>query len=147
MAQVIAHAFRRLADEESLIILQPTSPLRLLEDIDASVKLFSSSKKEVVSVSPVKAPGGIFSLKRGSYPYMVKQTKDDAGLLALNGAIYIVQRSRVETGALLGEKVIGYVMPQERSIDIDTESDLRMAEIMAKGLGLDEIFNQWERDR
>jgi N-acylneuraminate cytidylyltransferase len=150
MADVIAHAFTHLPGEEYLIILQPTSPLRLPEDIDASIELFFSRKKDVVSVSPVRAPGGIFSLKRGSYPpavRRVKQTRDDASLFALNGAIYIVQKRRIERGAFLSKKVIGYIMPQERSVDIDTESDLRSAEIIAKRLGLDETFNQWERTR
>ena len=148
MVEVIAHAFRRLPDEESLIILQPTSPLRLPQDIDASVKLFLSGEdEEVVSVSPVKAPGGIFSPERDLHLRLARHSASDTQFFALNGAIYIVPNSRVKTGALLGKRIIGYPMPPERSIDIDTESDLKLAEIMAKGLALDEIFNQWERDR
>ena len=48
----------------------------------------------------------------------------------INGAIYLVTRDKIRKADLLKENCFAYVMPRERSIDIDTELDFIIAEHM-----------------
>ncbi len=51
----------------------------------------------------------------------------------LNGALYVTRtKILLEQNRMLGEHTIPYIMPQERSIDIDTPADLRLAECILK---------------
>jgi CMP-N-acetylneuraminic acid synthetase len=51
----------------------------------------------------------------------------------LNGALYVTRtKTLLEQNRMLGENTIPYIMPQERSIDIDTPEDLRLAECILK---------------
>ena len=55
---------------------------------------------------------------------------------ALNGAIYYAECGLVrESGALVGPGTMGYPMPAERSIDIDTPLDWRIAELLLADAG------------
>jgi CMP-N-acetylneuraminic acid synthetase len=52
----------------------------------------------------------------------------------LNGAIYVTRRKvLMEEERLLGKHTLSYIMPQERSIDIDTPIDFKIAEIILSG--------------
>lgn len=122
------------------VLLQPTSPFRTAEDIDAAVDLAVSREADaVVSVCPAQ-----------DHPYLVK-TLDGGGRIAslvqsnhpprqafpqayvLNGAVYVNR-----TKALLQERVIvpegalAYVMPEERSLDIDTPWQLQLADLLMR---------------
>jgi N-acylneuraminate cytidylyltransferase len=45
-----------------------------------------------------------------------------------NGAVHILDVARFRAaGTYVADPLVGYVMPRERSIDIDTEADLREA--------------------
>ena len=46
----------------------------------------------------------------------------------LNGAVYLVNRQELERPEMLRHKCYAYIMPAERSIDIDTELDFKIAE-------------------
>ena len=49
----------------------------------------------------------------------------------LNGALYIVRtQCLTEPMDWYGDKSFAYIMPRERSIDIDSELDFKMAEFM-----------------
>ena len=51
----------------------------------------------------------------------------------LNGAIFVFKRDTVmEKRKIFGGKTIGYVMPEKRSIDIDSLKDFELAEILMK---------------
>jgi CMP-N-acetylneuraminic acid synthetase len=47
----------------------------------------------------------------------------------------VSRRSTIEAGDLVGEDIRGYVMPRERSIDIDTAFDLELAEFLFQRRG------------
>jgi CMP-N,N'-diacetyllegionaminic acid synthase len=47
-----------------------------------------------------------------------------------NGAIYACRREVVEQGTLIGSDARPYVMPRERSVNIDDELDLTLAELL-----------------
>ncbi|MFA4991100.1 MAG: acylneuraminate cytidylyltransferase family protein [Candidatus Omnitrophota bacterium] len=117
-----------------ILLLQPTSPLRTRADIDNAIRLLFSKKA-----------GAIVSVyKSGHKPYWsdtlpknrcMKDFMKGSGFKAgaperytLNGAIYLgysdyIRRHR----GFIGQKTFAYVMPEERSVDIDNEFDFWLA--------------------
>ncbi len=53
----------------------------------------------------------------------------------VNGAIYLVTRQELYAEKMLRNKSYAYIMPQERSIDIDTELDFEFAELIMNRMG------------
>ena len=73
------------------------------------------------------------------YPLMNKDEKtytrrqDLPSVYQLNGALYVTRRNiLLEENRILGNNTLAYIMPQERSIDIDTQTDLKLAEALLK---------------
>lgn len=117
------------------IYLQPTSPLRTSLDIKASLELFMTGDfHTVVSVSPVKSDAAWTLRVNGSraefiWPEALAMRSQDIHLFRLNGAIYINEISQLlERKEFLGELVGVHQMPEERSLDIDTLADWKIAE-------------------
>lgn len=129
------------------VLLQPTSPLRTSEDVDAALALLARSKADaVVSVSLAEPPPWwMVTLGRGGVPRPVvrrpRQFVTPGQLLppvyALNGAIYAMRRAFLFRGTpVLEGKTRCYVMPRERAVDIDHEQDFLLAEAMLRSLRL-----------
>ena len=51
-------------------------------------------------------------------------------LYVRNCAVYAAWRATVEAGAIIGADCRAYVMPRERSVDINEEIDLALAEVL-----------------
>ena len=123
-----------------VVLLQPTSPMRNAEDIDAAIQLLAESQADsVVSVKPVteypqwmkKMDGEhrISSLFEEMDITSARQDLEKSYLL--NGAIYLSRASSLSKhGSFYGGDTRGYLMPEERSIDIDTLNDFLMAEAL-----------------
>ena len=58
------------------------------------------------------------------------QQRQDAKIVSPNGAIYIAMSENLRSGKSWWDNPIGFMMPQERSVDIDTPMDLRIAEVL-----------------
>jgi len=141
MAAVISHIARKFVSFSHLVILQPTSPLRSADDINAVIdQVERTGCPSVVSVTEVKHhPYWIFKKdaneKLSSFcdnidlaKFPTRQSLEKA--YALNGAIYCVERAWfMETGNLVNEESMGYEMPRSRSIDIDSPEDWESAQI------------------
>jgi CMP-N,N'-diacetyllegionaminic acid synthase len=143
---VVLHTLDWLADNDDchpdyLLLLQPTSPLRTSADIDAAVDL--AEKHDADSVVSVCAAH--------NHPYLVKQVtsagvladflsvdrkaylrrQDLPGAYALNGALYIIRPSVLrQQQTFLPERTFPYVMPAERSLDIDDPWDLHLVRLV-----------------
>ena len=64
---------------------------------------------------------------------MKKNRQELAKFYRLNGAIYLAYCDYIkEQESFLGEKTFTYIMPRERSIDIDDETDFELAQILMK---------------
>ncbi len=120
-----------------IMLLQPTSPLRNAMDIKEAYKIFLDHQAD--SLQSVTLSGAqpylLRELDNGQLtPYLKGEREhlrrqDLKELYALNGAIYIVKRDLLmDSGILVGRHNYGYIMPKERSVDIDDEFDLKMAE-------------------
>jgi len=143
---VLQHAvsFVEYQDEirvDWVLLLQPTTPLRLIEDIEKSVNLaLQNSCDSVISVVKVVAEHPIL-MKRIEdnrlLPYCIKERegtrRQDCQPPAYlrNGAIYLTRRDvLMEKDSIWGEVIRPYVMPPERSVNIDSELDLKLAELI-----------------
>lgn len=145
---VTQHAVRFIEKEigqkiDIAVTLQPTSPFCQSEDIDACIKLLLKNKTVSSVFSAVEIherPEWMFRLKDGEYaePYIsgtlrgrriVRQFYEK--LFIPNGAIYATRREALfDENALIAKRTSLYVMPRERSIDIDEEIDLKFAEFL-----------------
>ncbi len=138
------HALRWLAKNESyhpnqMILLQPTSPLRQASDIDEAINLLRSRKGDaVLSLTAVHHhPEWMFQMDSSarishySTADLNRNRQELPDRYAENGAIFLVQCERfLAEESWYSERTYGYLMPEERSIDINTESDLRLAEFL-----------------
>ena len=128
------------------INLQPTSPLRSNDDIDKALQYLIENKKNhirsVVSVSEVSKPldWSVRLDEDGSMSSFVRKAKklnlrsqDATPTYALDGAIYAGHISDIlkhKSFYIPVGRVQPLVMPANRSIDIDTEFDLKLAEFL-----------------
>lgn len=147
---VVVWNFQRLMSTklapDAMAVLRATSPLRTSADIDAAVGLlFSRSDVDsVVSVTPAVGYHPI-RLKRIDEGWLVdafdgeghsprrRQTLET--LYIRNGAIYVAKREVLGKGYLWGDHCLPYLMPQERSLNINTRFDLLVAELLIKYSG------------
>lgn len=141
---VVRHALETLGEDfDAVCLLQPTSPFRRAEDIDACIAMLEDRELDaVVSVLPVPHEHN---------PHWV-YFEDNAGLLRLatgeeqpiprrqelppafhrDGSVYVTRREVVLSGgegSLYGRRLGGYVMPDAgRSVNLDTPADWERAE-------------------
>lgn len=123
-----------------LALLQPTSPLRSSSDIQAALDLLAEKRAgSVVSVckcehSPLwmNTLGDDLSMKDFLSRQAVNVNRQELKpFYRLNGAIYIAEWEYLkENNGFFGERTYAYIMPQERSVDIDSELDLRFAGLL-----------------
>lgn len=130
-------------EADIFVDLQPTSPLRLPEDILAAVELQICTGAESVITGQVakcspyfnlverRADGTVDLAKRPPSPFVRRQ--DAPACYDMNGSIYVWPRF-VMTPALsvFYPSTHLYEMPEERSVDIDTELDFLFAELLLK---------------
>jgi CMP-N,N'-diacetyllegionaminic acid synthase len=126
---------------EHVILLQPTSPLRRKDDIEAAIEIYlENSADSLQSVSPsLVHPYLLRTIQNNSLSPFLKQTdpnlrrQDLDEVYQLNGAIYIVKRDLLlNQDTIVGSNNVGYVMPKERSVDIDDMFDFYLAESLMK---------------
>lgn len=123
---------------DALVLLQPTSPLRAAEDIDAAMSVWEShGRLGLCSVSIAESnPLLLRVLGEGGVVHPVvaqgstMRRQDVPTYYRVNGSIYINRFSEITLATSLNDNPIGFVMPRERSIDIDTFEDFRNAEKM-----------------
>ena len=130
---VVFHALKEIPGYDYLLLLQPTSPLRTSEDIDAAFALMLEKQAPAcVSVCPVEeSPYWMYQLEGQSrlrsvleMPLEATRRQDLPNVYSLNGAIYIARVDwLLRQRSFMSCDTVGYVMPRERSVDIDTPED------------------------
>ena len=135
----VLHALEQLPHVGDVLLMQPTSPLRTSDDIKAIVALRHQAACEtVVSLTPsAKHPAWMYSLSQDQLlePLLLMDAADCRQQLSatymLNGALYLASRAfLLREHAFIGPDTLGYVMPVERSVDIDTLLDWQWAEFL-----------------
>jgi CMP-N,N'-diacetyllegionaminic acid synthase len=144
-ASVVEHALDFMEKDksikyDSILMLQPTSPLRTSKHIDDSIELLNS--KECDSVVSITSVGGNHPLRmkcivdnklinyidQGFWNMRPRQSLPDVYIR--NGAIYLIRRDLFKKRRqLIGKKCLGYIMSDDESINIDTLIDLKIAKL------------------
>lgn len=134
----VLHAIKNIPDFDYIVLLQPTSPLRSVKDIDGCLEFCVQQNAEsCVSVMESEVtPYWMFTLGDDYLltPFMkdkkqVTRRQDAPKLYQLNGAIYVNRRDLlIKKQSLISENTIAFIMPPERSIDIDIELDFQICE-------------------
>lgn len=123
---------------EYIVLLQPTSPLRESIDIDEAIEMLEQKGADgVVSVcemehSPLWSntlPDDMSMQNFLKDEVINKRSQDLQKYYRLNGAIYIVKIDKFlkQKSVFLDKNIFAFEMNQERSIDIDTKLDFKIA--------------------
>lgn len=144
---VTRHAVQVLADAgtnfDYVMVLQPTSPLRSAADIDAAIALaVERDADNIVSVCPTDHPPewsnalpADNNLKDFYRPGVRGIRSQDLPVsYRLNGALYLHRTAPLLAGQAPDTRVASYayIMPRERSVDIDTAMDFAIASLFAE---------------
>jgi CMP-N-acetylneuraminic acid synthetase len=152
---VLQHAVRFVERQDGLtldwiLLLQPTSPLRTWQDIETALNLARDGACDsVISVVQVIAEHPIF-MKRIEdnrlMPFCIEEkegTRRQDGqppAYMRNGAIYLTRRDvLMKHNSIWGRIIRPYIMPPQRSVNIDSELDFKLAEIMLAEQNRDQI--------
>lgn len=137
---VIEDALEHLgSDFEYLVWLQPTSPFRSSADIDACLqRIADGSADACVSVTASRAkvewlfflgPNDRLDPVAGTAPPDRRQELRPA--FVLNGAVYAMRiEAYRRSHTFISDRTVAWVMPPERSIDLDEQADFDLAERM-----------------
>jgi len=140
-----------LDEQDCLLLLQPTTPLRTLADLSAACSLLDSSWETadaVVSVCEVDGPhphkmqvirGGVLEALMGGDSSVPRQSLPVVYLP--NGAIYLAKISvLLEENTFLPKRTRPWVMSALSSINLDHPLDLMLLDsVVSKGLGREAI--------
>lgn len=139
---VLIHAlnFFKLNGREykRLILLQPTSPLRSVEDVAGSLALYTDDIDMVVSVTKSHAPAVLCTDDDNGYVQLVYNKKAIGRqqlqeMYEFNGAVYVINvQSLLKKGIAGFTKKVKYVMSKENSVDIDDIIDFRLVETILR---------------
>ncbi len=136
----VLHALEMLSSENytHVVLLQPTSPMRNSEDIDGAIRLcIDRAAPACLGVCEAPhPPWWMFGMDadRKLSPLMAAKDiplrrQDAPKAYQLNGAIYVAEIGFIKSSkGFIGPESLGYAMPGERSLDIDSELDILLAE-------------------
>lgn len=133
----VLHCIEFVGDYTIFVLLQPTSPLRTAEDIDAAIEIFiAHGEKGLCSVNEIsdhpiltRTMDGDGMLQPLLNTNSTVRRQDMPAFYHVNGAIYINRIDEINRDTSFNDNPVGYVMPRERSVDIDIVEDLKIAEI------------------
>jgi CMP-N,N'-diacetyllegionaminic acid synthase len=139
MVDVLRHALGQIGPCDALVLLQPTSPLRRAEHIDAAVELLRTSGADaVVSVVEVPhqfRPGSLMALEDGRLLPLgepVSGRQEKPVVYARNGPAVLVLRPDRLGDDLYGGDCRPYVMEPRDSIDVDGPFELELADVLLR---------------
>lgn len=143
--EYVQHSLEYLAQHHSLhfdriVIVQATSPFTSGADIDAVIQRLIQTKADC-AVSVRKVPHDLHPLKfkRIENGILVPLIESENGRMAShqldpvyvrNGAVYAINIELIRKNQLLNDRCAAYEMPEERSLDINTEMDLQFAQFL-----------------
>jgi CMP-N,N'-diacetyllegionaminic acid synthase len=122
---------------DAFLLLQPTCPLRCSEDIQAATRLYQDEQADsVISVYRLESTHPYYMYRlEGNTPHLLMpeaagqhHRQDYPPVYVRNGAIYLVDRDVLrERRSFYGDRLRAVVMPEERSVNVDTRADLARA--------------------
>jgi CMP-N,N'-diacetyllegionaminic acid synthase len=140
---VSLHAIDALQDTyDAVMLLQPTTPFRTAQDIDGALDLLEGSTADsVISVADIGGyhpermkhlEGGVLLDPEFAEDVEGKPRQRLRPLVIRNGAIYLTRLGTLRQRSFRGRVSLGWLMPPERSINIDAPFDLELARCLAE---------------
>ena len=145
---VLQHAVEYVEEQDQttidwVLLLQPTTPFRSIEDIDATLALAQQGGCDsIISVVQVFAEHPIFIKRIENERLLPFNLQEKEGTrrqdcrppaYIRNGAVYLTRRDIImNANSIWGKVIRPYVMPPERSVNIDGELDLKLAEALIR---------------
>lgn len=123
-----------------VVDLDPTSPLRDVADIDACLDLLDEQTDVVITAFPAEKNPYFNMVEQGEdgYVHLVKtipggvaSRQEAPKVYSMNASIYVWHRHTLDKGLWDGRARL-YVMPRERSIDIDEPLDFKLVELLMR---------------
>jgi len=126
------------------LLLEPTSPLRVVDDIDRSIKKIVSSNKAEALVSLSKVgnvhPQFMYEIQNDNFiKRFAKKLKkvtlhsESKKLFFLDGSIYISKiKSLYKRKSFYHEKTMSFILPKWKSYEIDDFIDFKIIEMIMK---------------
>ena len=141
---VLLHAMLFMENEAQflfniLLLLQVTSPLRYTQDIDNCIELLVSEKADNVFSVTKAHSNPYFNMIERNEEGKVRLVKDGAfttrqsapAIFELNGSIYVWWKNILEEKkCVFMENSRAFVMPRERSVDIDDLLDFKIVKAL-----------------
>jgi CMP-N,N'-diacetyllegionaminic acid synthase len=137
---VIMHALKQYEDKKQyfdlVLLLQPTSPFRSQEDFYNLIQSFDDEVDMVVSVKKSKESPYFTLFEESSSGFLEKSKKgsflrrqDCPPVYAFNGSMYLMSVNSLKKMPISEfKKIKKVIMPEERSVDIDTLADWVLTE-------------------
>ncbi len=144
---VIQYVVKNLVESgekfELVAVMRATTPLRTSEDISKAITLLRKTGADsVVSVvaDPTAHPIRLKNLDRDLRVSSLQSGEEDSPIIRQNlpvvyrrnGGVYVTRVSIILNGSLFGKDSRGYVMPKERSVNINDEVDFVLADALLK---------------
>lgn len=139
---VLLHAYEfyktnKNYEADTIILLQPTSPLRKAKHIKEAFDLYHDGLDMVVSVKETDSNPYFVLFEENENGFLKKSKKglftrkqDAPKIWKLNGAVYVMNvQSLLEKQPSEFEKVVKYEMGEIESIDVDTDFDFKILEL------------------
>ena len=143
----VLHAVEALLPEQYdyVVLMQPTSPLRTVADIDGCIKdCLDNDWPCCISVAEAeKSPYYMFQMDENQRmsPVIHQESfhtrrQDLPKIYAPNGAVYVARCGWLaRTRSYLTPETRGFAMPRERSWDVDSLLDFEICELLLKKAG------------
>lgn len=124
---------------DNYVVLLPTSPLRIASDIDGAITLFREKNADsVISCKKLDFPKEWIinvdeknRILKDQQERIIENRQQQKEIYIPNGSIYILNHDLVKNyRTYYFDKTFAYLMPNKRSVDIDTEDDFFYAEFI-----------------
>jgi CMP-N,N'-diacetyllegionaminic acid synthase len=127
-------------DVKDFVVLQPTSPLRKLEDIDGSIELFKGKNADsVISYTEELHPieWHKYITDEGKFENIFEERLINRQEIKKsyfpNGAVFVFDYEFIKQRKYFSDNSYAYIMPRFRSVDVDTIEDFKYIEFLMKG--------------
>ncbi len=126
-----------------IVLLETTSPIREIHDVEKCIEMYNENVDSVISVNHVKSdPSYIYRQENGLLkPFLekphIKRRQNAEPLVAYNGSILVSSCNFIKNqkDVVLGGRMVGYVLDEKHSIDIDSKLDFEICRFILESLG------------
>ena len=141
-SDVIVHALNFYSNQgtnyDVVVLLQPTSPLRTVQNIKDCLALYDDTLDMVTTVKESSVSAVLCRENKNGFLEQVigennVRRQDAAKLYEYNGAVYVINSDAIKEKGLGGfTKIKKCVMDEKSSVDIDTMLDWKFVEVLVK---------------